>query len=267
MSYLQHQLNENPNKFSSADKELIIRSHYNNIATLVDAFIKGGTTKRGLIVNGPNGGGKTEVVRHTLDINKTRYHMINGSMTAPALYIEMYKHARNPDQILLIDDTDVVLEDTEMCDLLKAAIDTAPNKSVDYAKTNSAALRLAGVPTSFICKGRIILISNKVMSLHTANRRQSQSIKPVRDRCMYVPAGLTPDWTAEAMLILYKNKMIRCFNESNLDECHKEEILKFISEEVRHLPGLSFRTLITCMDMFKIDPLNWRALVMMDQGD
>jgi hypothetical protein len=178
----------------------------------------------------------------------------------------MFKHARNPDQILVIDDTDVVLEDTEMCDLLKAAIDTN-TKSVDYAKSNSAALRLAGVSNSFICQGRIILISNKHMSLHGSSKRQAQSIKPVRDRCMYVPAGLNPEWTAEALIILYKNKMIRCFNESDLDECHKETILKFISEEVRHLPGLSFRTLITCMDMFKIDPVNWRSLVMMDQGD
>lgn len=267
MTYLQHQLNDNPGKFSESVKENIIRSHYSNIATLVSAFIKGDTVKRGLIVNGPNGGGKTEVVRHTLDLNHTKYHMINGSMTAPQLYIQMYKHARDPDQILVIDDTDVVLEDTEMCDLLKAAIDTSKNKSVDYAKSNSAALRLAGVPTSFICQGRIILISNKLMSVHGTNRRYAQSIKPVRDRCMYIPAGLTPDWTAEAMTILYKNKMIRCFNESDLDDVHKEEILKFVSAEVRHLPSLSFRTLITCMDMFRIDPVNWRNLVLMDQGD
>ena len=264
--YLQDQLNESPVKFNFQEKEAIIHSHYNNIATLVSAFIKGKTAKRGLIVNGPNGGGKTEVVRHTLDILKSKYHLINGSMTAPQLYIQMYQHARMPDQILIIDDTDVVLEDTEMCDLLKAAIDTAPNKTVDYSKTNSAALRMAGVPNSFECRGRIILISNKIMNLQAITRRQSQTMKPVRDRCMYVPAGLSPEWTAEAMSILYKNKMIRCFNESNLDECHKEEILNFVSKEVRHLPGLSFRTLITCMDMFAIDSKNWRALVMMDQG-
>ena len=266
MSYLQEQLNECPNKFLDSEKEAIIRGHYTNIATLVNAFIKGNTTKRGLIVNGPNGGGKTEVVRHTLDINKTKYHIINGSMTAPQLYIQMYKHARNADQILIIDDTDVVLEDTEMCDLLKAAIDTSI-KTVDYAKTNSAALRLEGVPTSFTCNGRIILISNKIMTLQGHTRRQAQSIKPVRDRCMYVPAGLTPEWTAVAMNILYKNKMIRCFNESDIDAVHKEEILKFVSTEVKRLPSLSFRTLITCMDMFKIDSKNWRNLVLMDQGE
>lgn len=264
--YLQDQLNESPSKFSAKERDSIIRSHYNNISTLVSAFIQSKTAKRGLIVNGPNGGGKTEVVRHTLDIAKAKYHMINGSMTAPQLYIQLYQHARLPNQILVIDDTDVVLEDTEMCDILKAAIDTSSGKTVDYAKTNSAALRLAGVPASFECKGRVILISNKIMNLTTVSKRQAQSIKPVRDRCMYVPAGLSPEWTAEAMKVLYKNKMIRCFNESKLDECHKEEILKFVSKEVRHLPGLSFRTLITCMDMFKIDPINWRNLVLMDQG-
>jgi hypothetical protein len=266
MSYLNEQLNQSPSTFKPTEQENIIREHYDSIAKLVLAFAKGTTTKRGLIVNGPNGGGKTEVVRHSLDSIRAKYHMINGSMTAPQLYIQLYKHAKNANQILVIDDTDVVLEDTEMCDLLKAAIDTAPGKTVDYAKTNSAALRTANVPNSFECKGRVILVSNKVMSIADMSNRQKQSIKPVRDRCMYIPAGLSPEWTAIAMSILYKHGLIRCFNESDLDAVHKEEILKFVIKEVKHFPGLSFRTLITCMDMYKIDKKNWKNLVMMDQG-
>ena len=265
MSYLQEKLNSDPGAFKPAVQESIIREHYDSIAKLVQAFAKGVTGKRGLIVNGPNGGGKTEVVKHSLDLVGAEYHVINGSMTAPQLFIKLYNHARKPNQILVIDDTDVVLEDTEMCDILKAAIDTS-SKSVDYAKTNSAALRMANVPTRFVCEGRVILVSNKVMNIADMTPRQRQSIKPVRDRCMYVPAGLSPAWTAIAMNILYKHGMIRCFNESTLDAVHKEEILKFVSKEVQHLPGLSFRTLITCMDMYKIDKKNWRNLVMMDQG-
>ena len=266
MSYLQEKLNSDPANFSSAEQEQIIKEHYNSIATLVQAFALGKTTKRGLIVNGPNGGGKTEVVKRTLDLSESTYHVVNGSMTAPQLFIKLYKHARKPNQILVIDDTDVVLEDTEMCDILKAAIDTAPGKTVDYAKTNSAALRVENVPTRFVCKGRVILVSNKVMSVADMSIRQRQSIRPVRDRCMYVPAGLTPQWTAVAMLVLYKNNMIRCFNESTLDTSVKETILKFLVKEVARFPGLSFRTLITCMDMYKISKKNWRNLVMMDQG-
>jgi len=265
MSYLQEKLNSDPRNFSPEAQEQVINEHYNSIAMLVTAFVKGETAKRGLIVNGPNGGGKTEVVKHTLDLAGARYHIINGSMTAPQLFIKLYEHARKPDQILIIDDTDVVLEDTEMCDILKAAIDSTA-KTIDYAKTNSAALRMAGVPTRFTCAGRVILISNKIMSLVDMSKRQRQSVKPVRDRCMYVPAGLTPAWTAIAMNILYKHDMIRCFNESKLDQSVKDEILKFVSDEVQHFPGLSFRTLITCMDMYKIDKNNWRNLVMMDQG-
>lgn len=266
MTYLNEQLNNDPAAYTKSEQESVVQSHYNSIASLVDAFVSGTTTKRGLIVNGPNGGGKTEVVKHTLDLKRANYHIINGSMTAPQLYIQLYKHARLANQILVIDDTDVVLEDTEMCDLLKAAIDTAPGKTVDYAKTNSAALRLAGVPNRFTCLGRVILISNKVMHIGEMTRRQVQGIKPVRDRCMYIPAGLSPAWTAVAMTVLYKHNLIRCFNESKLDSVHKEEILKFVTKEVRRFPGLSFRTLITCMDMFKIDSKNWRNLVLMDSG-
>ena len=265
MSYLQEKLNSDPSTFKPAEQEQIIKEHYNSIATLVEAFAKRTTAKRGLIVNGPNGGGKTEVVKHSLDLVGAEYHMINGSMTAPQLFIKLYKHARKPNQILVIDDTDVVLEDTEMCDILKAAIDSN-SKTVDYAKTNSAALRMENIPTRFTCEGRVILISNKIMNIADMSPRQRQSVKPVRDRCMYVPAGLTPVWTAVAMATLYKHGMIRCFNESNLDAAIKEMILAFLVKEVKHFPGLSFRTLITCMDMYSIDKKNWRNLVMMDQG-
>lgn len=265
MSYLQEKLNSDPSAFKPAEQEQIIQEHYNSIATLVEAFAKRTTNKRGLIVNGPNGGGKTEVVKHSLDLTGAEYHIINGSMTAPQLFIKLFKHARKPNQILVIDDTDVVLEDTEMCDLLKAAIDST-SKTVDYAKTNSAALRMENVPTRFTCEGRVILVSNKIMNIADMSKRQRQSVKPVRDRCMYVPAGLNPEWTAVAMNVLYKHGMIRCFNESKLDASVKETILKFLVKEVKHFPGLSFRTLITCMDMYKIDKKNWRNLVMMDQG-
>jgi hypothetical protein len=113
---------------------------------------------------------------------------------------------------------------------------------------------------------KVILISNKVMNIADMKPRQRQSIKPVRDRCMYIPAGLSPAWTAVAMNTLYKHGMIRCFNESDLSDAVKSEILNFVSKEVAHFPGLSFRTLITCMDMYKIDKKNWKNLVMMDQG-
>jgi hypothetical protein len=265
MSYLQEQLEQDPSDFTATEQEEIIKGHYESISQIVLAFASGTTSKRGLIVNGPNGSGKTEVVRHTLDQIQARYHLINGSMTAPQLYIQLYKHARNPGQILVIDDTDVVFEDTQMCDLLKAAIDTS-TKTVDYAKTNSAALRMSGVPNSFVCEGRVILISNKVMNITDMSNRQRQSIKPVRDRCVYVPANLTPQWTAVAMRVMYKHDLIRCFNESTLNTTVKEEFINFVTSEVRRFPGLSFRTLITCMDMYKIDNKNWRNLVIMDQG-
>ena len=86
MSYLQEKLNSDPINFTPAEQEQIIQEHYNSIATLVTAFANRTTGKRGLIVNGPNGGGKTEVVKHTLDLSNAEYHIINGSMTAPQLY-------------------------------------------------------------------------------------------------------------------------------------------------------------------------------------
>tara|TARA_B110000503_G_C7097530_1_gene392304 strand:+ start:72 stop:869 length:798 start_codon:yes stop_codon:yes gene_type:complete len=264
MTYFVDTLNKSPDLVEPAEQQAAINQHYNSIANMVSAFAKGGLGKRGLIINGPAGGGKTEVVRQTLDANSSKYHMLKGTLSAPELFIRIYKHAKDPNQILVIDDTDVCFDDVEMADILKAALD--PSGGEMYYGKRSHYLRHDGVPQEFRCEGRIILISNKPLKVDTLSVKAQQRIKPVVDRCLYVPAGLNDAWTAVAMRLLYSVGRIRVLANSTVDVAVKDAIVDLITTEYKRFNGITFRSIQTCLDMYVVDPANWRQLVIMSEG-
>jgi hypothetical protein len=264
MTYFVDTLNKNPDLVEPAEQEAAISQHYNSIANIVGAFAKGGLGKRGLIINGPAGGGKTEVVRQTLDAAGSKYHLLKGTLSAPELFIRIYKHAKDSNQILVIDDTDVCFNDVEMSDILKAALD--PSSGEMFYGKRSHYLRHDGVPQEFRCEGRIILISNKPLKVDKMSVLAQQRINPVVDRCLYVPAGLNDEWTAVAMRLLYTAGRIRDLADSTVDVAVKDAIVDFITTEYERFGGITFRSIQTCLDMYKVDPANWRQLAVMSEG-
>ena len=264
MTYFVDTLNQNPDNFTSNEQSAAISKHYNSIATLVDKFVNNTLSKRGLIVNGPAGGGKTEVVRQTLDASGKKYHCLKGTLSAPELFIRIHKHAKDSNQILIIDDTDVCFNDVEMADILKAALD--PDDGRMYYGKRSHYLRRDNVPQEFQCKGKVILISNQPLKVSTISAKAKQSIQPILDRCLYIPAGLNDEWTAVAMRLLYAVGRIRCLAKSTLDTSVKDSIIDFVTSEYTHFNRLTFRTILTCIDMYNIDANDWKSLVIMSEG-
>lgn len=271
MTYYVEDLQQDPKNLSDSRRRKAISQHYNNIQSIVDNFVSKRLSKRGLIINGPAGGGKTEAVRQSLDAIGANYHLLKGTLSAPYLFITIYNHARHSNQILVIDDTDVCFDDVEMADLLKAALD--PNYGDMYYGKRSHILAYNGVPETFKCEGRIILITNKPLKTITftgkgANSKTKfhQRIKPVIDRCLYVPAGLTDAWTAVAMELLHKVGRIRCLATSTLNKQQQDDIIEFLTKNYSKFNGLTFRSIQTCVDMIKIDTNNWRNLVLMSEG-
>lgn len=265
MTLVIERLEHDPETFTAEEVTETLQLHYDSIAKRVEAFAKGIFSKRGLIVNGPAGGGKTEIVNGVLgSVDNIQYKLINGTITAPSLFIELYR-CRKANQILVIDDTDAVLENTEMADILKGAIDTGAPKEITYNK-RSHNLAEADVPTNFVFAGRIILITNKHLNINNMTAIQEQRIKPIWGRCNYIMAGLKPAWTVEAMRLLFARNEIQCLAKSNLPKEVQSEFLEFAIETFGDSHALSFRTLLTCIDMYALDPNNWREYVMMSGG-
>lgn len=242
MTYLVKQLAESPAKLTAGQQEEVIKSHYNYVTSELTNFMSGKLGTRGLIINGPKGGGKTSLVTHTLKTLKANYHVINGTITAPVLFEMLYKHAKDKNQILVIDDTDVIFNDTEMSDILKAALD-GKGKEIHYGKASSAHLRINAVPTSFKCLGSVVFISNMNMAPAAMTKKHAATLAPIKDRCEYVRVGLSTEWNAIAIKVFYKYNLIQSLNECSLTKTQQNELIKFVCANAKTDDRWTFRTI------------------------
>jgi hypothetical protein len=261
MTYLVKQLAQSPKKLTLADQESAIQSHYNYVTSELTNFISGKLGTRGLIINGPKGGGKTSLIAHTLKTLKSNYHIINGTITAPVLFEMLFRYAQDPDQILVIDDTDVVFNDVEMSDILKAALD-GKGKEIHYGKANSAHLRVNAIPASFKCLGRVVFISNMNMAPEAMTKKHAATLAPIKDRCEYVRVGLSPEWNAVAIRVFYKHDLIQSLNECNLKKKQKDELIEFVCEHAKTDDRWTFRTIQKGIQRVALGG-NWRDNILL----
>jgi predicted small metal-binding protein len=261
MTYLVKQLAESPKKLTLTQQESVIQTHYNYVTSEISNFISGKLGTRGLIINGPKGGGKTSLVTHTLKTLKSNYHVINGTITAPVLFEMLFKHAKDRHQILVIDDTDVIFNDVEMSDILKAALDGA-GKEIHYGKSSSAHLRVNAIPASFKCLGSVIFISNMNMAPEAMTKRHAATLAPIKDRCEYVRVGLTTEWNAIAIRVFYKHNLIQSLNNCSLTAEQKDELVKFVCEHARTDDRWTFRTIQKAISRVALGA-NWRDAILL----
>lgn len=264
MTYLVKALAQSPKKLTVAQQEDAITRHYSYVCEEFANFAKGLLGSRGLIINGPKGGGKTSLIATTLKNLKADYHIINGTITAPVLWEKLYLHAKDANQVLVIDDTDVVFNDVEMSDILKAALD-GKGKLIQYGKSNSVHLRVNAIPTEFACKGRVIFISNMNMAPEAMTKKHAATLAPIKDRCEYVRVGLSPEWNAVAIKIFYKRGLIISLNESDLTKKQKDDLVKFVCEHAQHDDRWTFRTIEKAIPRVKMSA-NWRDAVLLGLG-
>ena len=95
-------------------------NHY----TQLRKFVKGVCDdKFHLIVNGDAGMGKTEITNEVVEKNvKGQPFSISGTISPVKLYGK-FQDARKKGQVLIIDDTDKILEDQESLEVLKGVLD------------------------------------------------------------------------------------------------------------------------------------------------
>ena len=132
---------------------------------------------------------------------------ISGTLSAVDLYVRLYKH-RKRGQVLIIDDTDRILEQTESLEVLKSALDTSKDKKIDWGKAYSAHLKRQNCPAEFVYNGRVIIITNKlIQTAPDKNPTIAQArILPFLSRVNYFRAGLPGnDWKIYALRMFADN--------------------------------------------------------------
>jgi hypothetical protein len=264
----------------------------------VNITCKGG---KSMIVNGNAGMGKSEFTNDVVkeygrsQKGKMKCGRVSGTLSSVMLFEQLYHH-RKKGQILIVDDSDKILEDTESLEVLKAALDTKEDNTVDWSKY-STALKARSVQTKFAYEGRVIIITNKM--LRTAPDEQptiaQQRIDPLMSRVHYFRAGL-PDnaWKVEAIRMFaegYKSKYekgftyeLRCAGDIILHDGDKrtsarkggsptvdrqrvlDEVVEWIADNADDLREVSFRVVAKLISLRNMEPDFWKDMAMADMG-
>lgn len=257
---------------SKEERREALDRHY----TQLRKFVKGVCEdKFHLIVNGDAGMGKTEITHEVVRGHATNQPVsISGTISAVKLFGK-FQEARKPGQVMIIDDTDKVLEDQESLEILKGVLDTKKDKIVDWDKY-STALQKSNIKSQFKYEGRCIIITNKQLrTVPDANpTMQQQRILPVLSRCHYFKAGVPSNqWKIESIRMHqegydsafddYKYEL-RCFQEVNLTI--QLQIIEWLEENADDLREISFRTCAMLVELQKQEPDFWKEMAQSSLG-
>ena len=262
-------INYNP-KNKKKNREALTK-HYDRLERMVTGVANNGWH---LIVNGPAGSGKTEYVCDILmgmwnDGKKNREleHepiMLSGTMSAVLLFATLY-HNREKGKVIVIDDTDKILEDTECLEVLKASCDTKGSKHVSWKKYTNA-LRDLNAQDTFEYHGRIIIITNKNMRTvagETPTVWQTR-VLPLFSRFQYFRAGLKNNWAMEAVkMFADPNELrfnLRCFDDAKVSEKDRKVLINWMVNNQDYLREISFRTVASLVALHKEEPEFWEDL-------
>lgn len=225
---------------------------------------------RGMVVTGPPGVGKSygveQVIREAEVMNKMsggvgntgmKFGMEKGAASAIGLFKLLYDYSGRG-SVLVLDDCDSVLYDEISLNLLKAALDSSPKRYLSW-RSESAALRRAGVPDRFEFKGSIIFITN--LKFDKTRGKMKDHLDAIMSRCHYL------DLTLDTM----REKFLRCkqivqdgmLDQYEFGQAEQDELLDYISDNRSNLREMSLRMVLKIADLKKMNGNKWKRYVEM----
>ena len=251
---------------SKEERRNALDHHYTQLRKFVKATCE---NRFHLIVNGDAGMGKTEITHEVVgDYAEGNVLSISGTISSVRLFGK-FQEARQKKDIIIIDDTDKILEDQESLEVLKAVLDTREGKIVDWDKY-STALQKSNIKSQFKYEGRCIIITNKQLrTAPDANPTiQQQRILPVLSRCHYFKAGVPSNqWKIESIRMHqegYKSKydkhtyVLRCFENVHPDT--QLSIVDWLEKHADDLREISFRTCAMLVQLQEQEPDFWEEM-------
>ena len=170
----------------------------------------------------------------TLRELKTDFVILNSHSTGLELYRFLYK---NLDKVIVLDDIMALFDNKSSVGLLLAALWNP--SGVRKINWNSSTSKLKDVPTSFIFKGKIIILLNDFPEKYQA----------LKSRGIYYELELSYKQVIKAMREISKAKNI------------PNEIVDYIEQITNEASDLNFRDLIKAYNIYLADSENWKHLV------
>lgn len=304
MSYVDPILAKNANETDSKKRVEALDKHYDRLRRYIKMVTRG--EGRSLIVNGDAGMGKTEftsdIIEEYAEQSKSVCGFLSGTLSAVDLYARLYHH-RKEGQVLVIDDTDKILENTESLEVLKAATDNKKNPKLTWGKAYSSHLNKMNVQTEFDYHGKVIIITNKMLRTAPDNNPTitQQRVQPLMSRVNYFRAGLPNNqWKIEAIKMFASGKKsehsdtiyeLRCarhirdvetddtlesiridpniLSDKPVSDRQKQildEIIEFMENHQDELRELSFRTVANIIEIRNQEPDYWEDMTLANLG-
>lgn len=251
---------------TETDAEIVerMRSRFSILDDMTRAVKHGDV--RAMIVSGPPGVGKsfgveTVLSKHDVfaevaqDNKLKKYEVVKGAMSALGLYKKLYEYSDSK-SIIVFDDVDAVLLDSDCLNMLKAALDSGKKRVIHWNK-ESRYLRQEGVPDQFEFKGGCIFITNiKFNNVKSKNLREH--LAALESRCHYL--DLTIDTEREKMLRIKQIISDGMLNEYGFTPAKEKEVIDFIDNNKKKMRELSLRTVLKTADLVKSFPENWKKV-------
>jgi ATP-dependent 26S proteasome regulatory subunit len=149
--------------------------------------------KRGVLIAGPPGTGKTTIGRALAHRLKSKFFLVDGNFIAGTPHFFQQVHhvfmeaRRNAPAIVFIDDSDVIFESGEELGLyryLLTMLDGLESRSVGAICLMMTAMDVSSLPPALVRSGRIELW------LETTLPDEKARLAILRDRCMVLPTEL-----------------------------------------------------------------------------
>lgn len=240
-----------------------IATSFGMLDKITDAAAEG--IIRGLVVSGPPGVGKSFGVKRQLEIaNEFRvlggqeplFEIISGGISPVGLYQKLY-YNRKPKQVLVFDDCDEVLEDSEMLTLMKAALNSGDTRKICWNK-ESRVLLSSDIPNSFDFEGSVLFLSNKDFDRELArNSRIAAHLAAIMSRCHVLNLDMNDRDCLLRVKQIVRDGMLSTYSFSAEDEA---SIVSFVMDNSVHLQEVSLRMVKKIADLVKAYPNMWLSM-------
>ena len=218
---------------------------------------------RGMVVTGPPGVGKSFGVEQVLEKNnlfdklagnQLRFGIEKGAASAIGLYKLLYNYSAKG-CVLVLDDCDTVLYDETSLNLLKAALDSSPKRTLSW-NTDSNLLRREGIPDKFEFKGSVIFITN--LKFDNVRGKIKDHLDAIMSRCHYL--DLTMDTAREKLLRVKQIVKDGMLNTYQFTKAEEQEIVDFMLDNQNKLREISLRMCTKIADLRKSQSERWKTM-------
>lgn len=238
-----------------------IARNFEIMSKLTEMTVAG--TVRSMIISGAAGIGKSYNLENRLnkavdngEINM--FTILKGKISAIALFAQLFEH-RNPGDVLVLDDIDVIFQDETSLNLLKGALDTGDKRHLVWL-TASTWLEENGIDQEFDFEGACVFITN--MDFDRMIERGSNlapHFKALLSRSIYLNLGIH---TNQEILIRIKQVIdtTAMLDIHGIDNRQKQLMVEWLDMNYTNLRELSLRTVLKLGSFMKGDPRAWQDI-------